>query len=129
MSCITENTIVIKPLAEKTLLEDIRKVEDEFRIGGLQCIFRNKDYLVYIFDCNGDQPWEIVDSGFLDLDFSKDVYASETYYPEDGRWTQVFDENFGKIGDSFRKLITLMKSKLTNSEYIDLKQKIQYTYE
>ncbi len=129
MSCITENTIVIRPEAEPVLLSDIEKVGDIYRVSDLKCKFRNNEYVAYIFDCNGDQPWEVADAGTLDLDFEKDVIGTETVYPDGGRWTQILDTKTGYWEDSDKKLSTIMKQKLTPEEFEAYKKGTAYTYQ
>ena len=81
MSCITENTIVIKASAKNALKKDIDLAINDthyrFRLQNVKKAFENNEYVVYIFDCNGDQPWEVADAGYFSLDWD-DVIAMET---------------------------------------------------
>ena len=128
MSCITENTIVIKASAENALKKDIDLAINDtyyrFRLQNVKKAFENDEYVVYIFDCNGDQPWEVADADYFSLDWG-DVIAMETVY-EDGRWTRYTDKD-GVMQDTNRKLTTIMKNKLTEIEYENLCQNIMYS--
>ena len=126
MSCFTENTIVVKREAEEKLKHDLEAGRDWCRIRGDKCVFRNNKYAVYIFDCNGDQPWEVMfgeDRDNLLLEWS-DIVATETYYG-DGRWTRVYKN--GRIEDTRFKLVTYMKNRLTPDEYEIIKKKTAYS--
>lgn len=57
MSQITENTIVIPTEAETTFLQQVTRFEDEYRINGLARIYTDQQITIYLFDCNGDNPW------------------------------------------------------------------------
>jgi len=124
MSCITENTIVVKPDAVPTLLKDLDKAKADYRISGINMVYSDDKYAIYVFDCNGDMPWQIADKGVFALDF-KDVYATETNYGE-FRWTQTYTNGVGR--DSHNWLITCMKNKLDDVSWKKVKKAIEYTW-
>ena len=130
MSCLTENTIVIKPDAEERLKHDLEFARDTWcRINGDKCVFRNKDYVVYIFDCNGDQPWEIMDGeerDALQLERS-DVVVTETNYG-DFCWTLINKGKKKGLRDTRWHLITYMKRRVTPDEFEILKERIAYSW-
>ena len=87
MSCITENTIVIKKENETQLLKDYEKYECDHRLSGFNRVYDGTDICVYVFDANGDGPWEIEPD-------TVEWMALETYYLDDEElWTRFSDES------------------------------------
>ena len=88
MSLITENTIVVKSKDEPELLKDYERYKGTYhRINGFNKIYANNEMCIYVFDANGDSPWEI------ERDTVKPI-AIETRYP-DGTWTRVNGKDYG----------------------------------
>ena len=84
MSMITENTIVIKACDEASLMEDYKKYCRDYRMGDSLCkVFANDDIAVFVFDANGDAPWEIEQT-------KADYLALETnYFDGEEPWTRI----------------------------------------
>lgn len=59
MSMITENTIIIKTENYDLFLKDVESFGTERRISNIETVYKSSDYMVIVFDCNGDVPWEI----------------------------------------------------------------------
>ena len=110
MSQITENTIVFKPEAEAIFLRDVETYKGCFYSNSVRKVFENKDFMAYVFDCNGDMPWQI-NSCKLGR---PELIAMETSYGDDGEyWTTV-------EGADTPEGVTLtdwMKTKLTEEEF------------
>lgn len=59
MSMITENTMIIKTENYDLFLKDVESFGTERRISNIETVYKSSDYMVIVFDCNGDAPWEI----------------------------------------------------------------------
>ena len=120
MSQITENTVIVRPEAETRCLEDLNSVN---YVSGIQKSFENKDMVIFIFDCNGDAPWEIEDSNTLQLDYQKDLLCLETNYLDgDVMWARTPD---GDIKEA--TLIDWLKDKVTKAELKTIRKHIAYS--
>lgn len=120
MSMITENTVIVKPEAEDRLLEDLSSVN---YVSGVQKAFENNDMVIYIFDCNGDAPWEIENSDSLKLDYQNDLIAIETNYLDgDGYWTRTPK---GDIKEA--NLYMWLKGKVSKSELKLIIKRTEYS--
>ena len=129
MSQITENTIVVKPEAEIQLVQDLQKASGLFfRVRNIKCVFKNKNYVVYVFDANGDVPWEVTtDRNIFGLNINGDVLGVETVYGEGDRWTRVLDKKKGFLVDTNWWLATYMKRNLSAKEFEVYRKGTQYT--
>ncbi len=120
MSQITENTVIVKPDAETRCLADLNSVS---YVSKIQKAFENKDMVIFIFDCNGDAPWEIENSDSLTLDYQNDLICLETNYLDgDDMWTRTPK---GDIEEP--TLIDWLRNKVTKSELKTIKKHIAYS--
>jgi len=120
MSCITENTIVIKPDAEERVMNDLRG----YGCSGINSVWRNDKMVIILFDNNGDNPWDIEGINNLQADW-EDFYVIETNYgDDDGYWTQVFVDGHGVPYDG--EALDWLYDNLDISEYYTVKDLIAY---
>ena len=120
MSQITENTIVFKPEAEAVFLRDVEANKDCFYSNSVRKVFENKDFMAYVFDCNGDMPWQM---GGCELGRPELIAMETSYGDDDGYWTTV-------EGSDTPEGVTLtdwMKTKLTEEEFKVYSEKTQFT--
>lgn len=122
MSCITENTIVIRPDAEERVMNDLKS----YGCSGINSVWRNDKMVIILFDNNGDDPWDIEGTDNLQADW-EDFYVIETNYGDsDGYWTQVFENGccVPYEGDA----IDWLHDNLDLSEYHTVEDLIRYTF-
>ncbi len=121
MSCITENTIIVKPDAEIRCLEDLNGVG---YVSGIYKAFENKDMVIFNFDCIGDVPWEIEDSDRLKLDLQKDLIILETNYGDsDGYYTRTPE---GDVND--KNMLEWLKDKVSKADFKAIKKHTAYSW-
>lgn len=120
MSCITENTIVIKN-------EDIDKFENAINdnrnkygwIGNSKSIFSNNEYSIFVFDCNGE-PLAIEEQiGFLVLETN--------YLDGESLHTQVYDSKTKKIRDARYRARHWIKKMIGDASFNAIRNKLVYT--
>ena len=124
MSIITEDTIVIKREAEEKLKSDFETGREWCRIQNEKCVFRNKDYAVYVFDTDGGQPWDVMfGSEYEKLQLtSSDIVVTETNYLDDEKpWTRA-----GGV-DIDESLIEYAKNLFEKDEWEEINEKIMYS--
>lgn len=119
MSCITENTIVIKPSDEKQFLKEVKKFEFDYRLSNVKEVFNNKDMIIFVADCNGDLPWEMESDTIVPL-IMETNYGDED---EDSYWTRK-----SGIGDVPETCAELLKDMVTPEEYEVIEDRIAYTF-
>lgn len=113
MSCITENTIVIRN-------EDIDKFEDAVDdnkdkygwIGNVNAVFSNVEYAIFVFDCNGEPlaveeqiNFLVLETNYLDGEpLHTQIYDNKTKKHRDARYRAKYwikkmigEENFNAI--------------------------------
>ncbi|MBR6475397.1 MAG: hypothetical protein IKS98_08095 [Lachnospiraceae bacterium] len=124
MSCITENTLVVRASVENKAITDLRN----YGCDGINCIVRTDEYVCVVYDCNGDSPWDICERDELLLPDMNGIVALETNYgDEDGPWTRVFDDRKGYLVDYDGSIFTYMKDILNESDYLDFVERAEYT--
>ena len=124
MSCITENTLVIKASVENQVIADLRN----YGCDGINCIVRTDEYVCVVYDCNGDSPWDILPSDEVQLQDMGGIVAIEINYgDEDGPWTRVFDDRKGYLVDYEDSICSYMKDILDRDSYIDFVERAEYT--
>ena len=116
MSCITENTIVMKASDEDQFLKEVEQYEGIHRLSGVVKVFKNNDIAVYVFDCNGDSPWEV------ESDTIAPIILETNYGDGDGYWTRL---NGNDVSETCRELLQNM---LTETEFKSLEDAIEYTF-
>lgn len=114
MSQITENTIVL-PTAAATFLQQAKQYQTSYRIDGLKCIYTNAEITIYIFDCNGDNPWMLED---LDLPW---IILEINYLDGDGPYTMLPD------GDADSDCATLLSLYLSGDVLSEVAEHIRYS--
>lgn len=125
MSCITENTIVVRKSAEPDLLHDFSCEDAEMcRLRNCNRVYDNEEIVVYVFDCNGDQPWDVVGGDGLKLK-PEDILCTETKYDEDELWTRVNTD--GILRDTETPLDVFLKPLVPGNDYEDLAERISYS--
>ena len=123
MSCITENTVVCKPDAEERVLNDLA----DYGCSGINKVWSNDKMVIILFDCNGDNPWDIQGTSNTQADW-EDLLAIETNYGDgDGYWTQTITEEYG-AGVFDGELLDWLHDILTEQEYNEVKSLIGYTF-
>lgn len=124
MSCLTENTIVVKREAEERLVHDLEVGRGWCRIRNETCVFKNDEYVIYVFDANGDQPWDVMfGTEWKKLKLQReDIVATEINYLEgDVCWTRTGDAEIDET------LIQYMKKFLTPEEWEVVKEETEYS--
>lgn len=118
MSNITENTIVIRKEYENDLINDYKKYNVLYRIMNFNKVYSNKDIVIYVFDSNGECPWEI------EPDVKTKYIALETNYLDgESLWTRIagFKEDEITIEEWLQTIIP-------KKDYRDVVQKISYSF-
>lgn len=124
MSCLTENTLVIRAGVENEAIADLRN----YGCDGINCIVRTDEYVCVVYDCNGDSPWDILPSDEVQLQDMGGIVAIETNYgDEDGPWTRIFDEKKGYLVDYEDSIFSYMKGILDGDSYLDFVERAEYT--
>ena len=123
MSCLTENTIVIKSsdIDNLNTLFKIHQKEYGSYIKNPVEVFKNNELAIFVFDCNG-QPlgieenleWLILETNFLD---------------GDGYYTQRYNSNLDFCEEVETPAKELIKSMLNEEEYENIKNKLLYSDE
>ncbi len=116
MSMITENTIVVKANLEQQLLADAAKYANTYhRVSGFNRVYSNNEIVVYVFDANGDSPWEVESD-------TVEYLALETDYLDgDDPWTRID----GKDCDI--TIAEWLKEKIPEEEYVKVVESISYS--
>lgn len=115
MSQITENTIVMPTAAEATFLQQVMQYETAYRISGLVRIHTDAEITIYVFDCNGDNPWmhENLNLPWLILEIN--------YLDGDGPYTMLPD------GDADSDCATLLSHYLSGDCLREVVERISYS--
>ena len=117
MSQITENTIIINTSDEDAFLEDVEKFKSEYRLDGVNKVFGNNEYTIYVYDCNGDGPWEVGEDVSLE-----DIPAIETNYGYgDEPWTRI-------DGDDVDEPLKNHLKEFFPKDYKSIRNQIGYTF-
>ena len=125
MSQVTENTILIRKEAEEDLLHDLTCEEVSFcRIRGVRKVFDGKRHVLYVFDCNGNQPWDVADKGVLKLK-TRDVLCTETGFGEGETWTRLGRD--GYLWDTPMPLKDAIRPYIPEGEYERVVNDIAYS--
>ena len=125
MSCITENTIMVTKQAENDLLRDLSCDASVLcRINGIKKVYGDDRHVIYIFDCNGDQPWDIVDRGKLSLR-EESILCTETAYGPGELWTRVRCDT--GLYDTDTEMKELIKPYMPKDEYDVVVKSISYS--
>lgn len=116
MSQITENTIVVKAELEQQLLADAEKYADTYhRVSGFNRVYGDDKIVVYVFDANGDGPWEVESD-------TVEYLALETDYLDgDEPWTRINGE------DSDMTIAEWLKDQIPEEEYEKVVKAISYS--
>lgn len=123
MSCITENTVVIKPNAVDRVMFDLQ----DYGCSGIKNVWSNDKMVIILFDCNGDNPWDIQGTDHTQAGWD-DILAIETNYGDgDGYWTQIITKEYG-AGVFDGELLDWLHDVLTEQEYNEVKPLIEYTF-
>ena len=126
MSMITECTVLIKADCENLFLEEIKKIESDFRLSDVTKCYGDEKNVVYRFDCNGNNPFQL---GYDNekLDFSNGVIAAETCYLEDGFvWNSVKTKN-GGCKDADRHISGMLKKLVPAEKLKEVRGMIAYS--
>lgn len=116
MSQITENTIVVKAEMEQQLLADAEKYADTYHgVSGFNRIYGNDEIVVYVFDANGDGPWEI------ENDTVEWIALETNYLDGDEPWTRIDGE------DSDMTIAEWLKDQIPEEEYEKVVKAISYS--
>lgn len=118
MSMITENTIVVRSRDENLLLKDLANAG---HVSGAGKVFENGSYAVFIFDNNGDMPWEAMEQDELSLPYRDIVVMETNYLDDDGYWTRTPE------GDLEVTLSEWLANIFTEEECRHIRDKIRYT--
>ena len=122
MSCITENTVVIKSNAVDRVMFDLQ----DYGCSGIKNVWSNDKMVVILFDNNGDSPWDIKGTANTQAQWD-DILALETNYgDDDGYWTQIITEEYGAAHFD-GELLDWLHDVLTEQEYNEVKPLIAYT--
>lgn len=123
MSCITENTVVIRMGATDRIIADL----NEYGCSGINEVFMNDKIEIILFDCNGDSPWDIVNSDKLKAKVD-DILAIETNYGDgDSYWTRVWTDKYG-LSEYDGEILDWLHDNLELNEYYTVKDLIRYTF-
>lgn len=115
---ITENTIVIPVSEEQNFKQDVAKYEySHHRLSGINKVYEDADIIVYVFDANGDSPWEV------ESDIKTNYIALETYYGDgEDPWTRYSGKD-----DSAIPIKDWLKDKVPADKYDALMHCISYS--
>lgn len=116
MSCLTENTILIKT---KDADKFINIISENENYKNTMRFFHNEEYSLYAFDCNG-QPMEIEDS----IDF---LVLETNYLDGEPLYTQIYDNNTNSIRDSRNRASYWIKKYVGEERFERLKQYLKYS--
>lgn len=92
MSCITENTIVMKNCNIEAFLKAIDVNKNQYGwVNNIKEVFKNEDLTIFVFDCNGEPIAVEEEKCFLVLETN--------YLDGEPLRTQLFDAKSGKVRD------------------------------
>lgn len=112
---ITENIVVVKTGDEQQLQDDFCRYQGTHRLSKFNKVYGDTNIVVYVFDANGDSPWELESDTVVPL-------ALETNYLDGERpWTRVNGKDYDW------PLSRWLKRKIPVDQYEQVKQKLQYS--
>ena len=120
MSTITENTVIISPKYCEETEADLRK----YGCSGIRRVFKNSKYAVYVFDCNGDSPWDIKNADECQMPYDKIIALETNYGDSDGLWTRFPSRK----RDAKTTIHTWLRRKVTKEELQIIRKKIKYSW-
>lgn len=115
MSQITENTIVLPTTEEATFLQQVKQYQAAYRIDSVNCIYTDTAITIYVFDCNGDNPWMLEN---LDLPW---LILEINYLDGDGPYTMLPDS------DTDTDCATLLSHYLSGDVLREVVERISYS--
>ena len=116
MSCITENTMIINKKDEDDVRKDYLKYKDTYhRISGFKRIYTDNKISIYVFDANGDSPWE------LEADTVVPIALETNYLTGERPWTRINGKTYGW------PLKRWLKGKIPDEEYSKVRKSIAYS--
>lgn len=123
MGQTTENTIVIKKEHQQLFLEEYKQHRFNSGLGNLSEAYDGAsdvgDIVVYLFDCNGDNPWTLGDARCP-------LYINETNYLDgEPPYTEMWDAE--GIIESDNTAAALLNFILPETEKEIVTDKIKYT--
>ena len=122
MSCITENTVIVEAESEQSMLNDLTA----YGCGdSVYIVYRDNNLVICNFDCNGDSPWDILNSEELELAWDALIALETNYGDSDGYWTRV-RSNDGYMVDIEETLADWLKENYPDI-YLQVADKIKYT--
>ena len=126
MSMINECTILIKADYENLFLEEVKKIEDDFRLSDVTKCYGDEKIVVYRFDANGDNPWALFFDG-QELTFKNGIIAAETCYLEDGTvWNTVRSKKYYSK-DADRRISGMLKKLVPAEKLKEVRGMIAYS--
>lgn len=122
MSCITENTVIVEAESKQSMLNDLA----EYGCGdSVYIVYCDDNLVICNFDCNGDSPWDILDSEELELAWDALIAMETNYGDGDCCWTRV-RSNDGYMIDIEGTLADWLKENY-HDIYLQVVNKIKYT--
>lgn len=123
MSCITENTVIVEAESKQSMLNDLVA----YGCGdSVYIVYCDDNLVICNFDCNGDSPWDILDSEELELAWDALIALETNYGDNDGYWTRVRSDD-GYMVDIEETLADWLK-KNYHDIYLQVVDKIKYTF-
>ncbi len=114
---LTENTIVIEKSLEPRFLEEAEKYANSYhRVDNLRRVYGDDKIVIYVFDADGDTPWEIEKD-------TVEYLALETYYLDgEEPWSRFKDQN-----EESKNIAEWLKGRAPEDQYDDIASKISYS--
>ena len=108
--------MIIKKEDEKVVQKDYKKYKDTYHhITDFKRIYTDNNISIYIFDANGDSPWELECDTVIPI-------AIETYYLDGEKpWTRI------NGNDCSFSLKQWLKGKVSANIYKDICKNIEYS--
>ena len=120
MSCITENTIVVKNDDVQAFFKAVEEHRSKYgRINNLNNVFNNDKLTIFVFDCNGEPIAVEEQIKFLVLETN--------YLDGESFHTQIFDVIQKMIRDARYRAKYWIKKMIGDTDFNAVQSKLVYT--
>ncbi len=118
MSQITECTLVVKLDQVEKVWSDFKEFEDPHRLSDFKLNYKNEieDIAIFIFDCNGDNPWASYECE------AEYLLAETNYLDGDEPWTTGPESDYEQL-----MVEEWLSKKLSPDDFKEAVSKIAYT--
>lgn len=120
MSYITECTIALAPTDEPAFLTQYDTFALDYRLSNLNRVYHDDDVILYVFDCNGDSPWQTGDAPLPYL-------IHETRYLDDHYTLTEYRKKNGHYTETRYHCLALLRKRFPGTDFSGLKERIAYS--